>query len=114
MTPVFYEVTASVRDDLRARYESYLRERHIREVVATGCFVRAHLERAASGDFRVRYEAQSHDAINRYLELHATRLRADVLAHFPDGVQFAREQWNALEHFDAGADPAPDPRPSRP
>jgi hypothetical protein len=114
MSPVFYEVSASVRDDLRPRYESYLRERHIREVLATGCFLGARLERATSGSFRVRYEAASRESVDRYLETHAARLRADVLAHFPDGIEWQRECWSALESFSAGADTAPPARTSRP
>ncbi len=34
--PMIYEVTATVRADLVAGWEEYLRHRHVAEVVATG------------------------------------------------------------------------------
>ncbi len=93
---ITYEVTATVREDLRSRYEVFLRERHIPDVLATGLFVGAHLERADDGRFRSRYDLELREDLERYLSVHATRLRADMLVHFPDGVEFAREVWNEL------------------
>lgn len=104
MSPLFYEVTATVREDLRLRYETFLREKHVRDVLATGAFANAVLERAEPGRIRVRYEAVSAEALERYRSDHAPRLRLDVLAHFPDGVEFARETWSPIVgmHRDSG------------
>lgn len=96
MPPLFYEVTSTVREDLRTRYEAFLREKHVRDVLATGAFVNAVLERAELGRIRVRYEAVSPEALERYRTDHAPRLRLDVLAHFPDGVDFARDTWSPI------------------
>lgn len=93
---ITYEVTATVREDLRSRFEVFLRERHIPDVLATGLFAGAHLERADDGRFRSRYDLELREDLERYLSVHATRLRADMLVHFPDGVEFAREVWNEL------------------
>lgn len=93
---ILYEVTANVRDDLRGRYEVYLRERHIPDVLLTGLFEGAELLREDDGRFRVRYEVADRETLERYLGTHAARLRADVLAHFPDGIEFDRAVWNAL------------------
>ena len=35
---ITYEVTATLRDDLRSRYEVFMRERHIPDVLLTGLF----------------------------------------------------------------------------
>lgn len=96
---ITYEVTATVRDDLRGRYEVYMRERHIPDVLLTGLFARAHLLRGEDGRFRARYELEDRAALDRYLATHAARLRADVAAHFPDGVEFARDVWNVLTEW---------------
>lgn len=102
MSTIWYEVTATVRPDTVGRWEAYMREKHIRDVLQTGCFARATLERAASGRFRVSYEAPSREQIDRYLADHAPRLRNDVLAHFPEGVELVREEWSQVETFRAG------------
>lgn len=93
---ITYEVTATVREDLRGRYEVYLRERHIPDVLLTGLFEGAALLRDDDGRFRVRYEVADREALERYLVTHAPRLRADVTAHFPDGLAFERAVWSGL------------------
>lgn len=93
---ITYEVTATVRDDLRSRYEVFMRERHIPDVLLTGLFAGAHLLRADDGRFRTRYDLVDRPALERYIAKHATRLRADFLAHFPAGVEIERDVWSEL------------------
>ncbi len=93
---ITYEVTATVRDDLRTRYEVFMRERHIPDVLLTGLFLGAHILRADDGRFRTRYELADRPALERYLATHAARLRADFHAHFPEGVELSRDVWNGL------------------
>lgn len=102
MSTVAYEVTATVRADVAARWESYLREKHIRDVLSTGLFTQATLERAAPDRYRVRYVASSREALDSYLARHAERLRGDVATHFPEGVEFARAEWVPVAAFQAG------------
>jgi hypothetical protein len=102
MSTIWYEVTATVRPDTVVRWEAYMREKHIRDVLQTGCFSRATLERATSGRFRVIYEAPSREQLDRYLTDHAPRLRNDVHTHFPEGVELVREEWSQVETFRAG------------
>ena len=93
---ITYEVTATVREDIRARYEVYMRERHIPDVLATGLFCGAQFARADDGRYRTRYELADRPSLDRYLAAHAGRLRADFTAHFPEGVENEREVWNTL------------------
>jgi len=93
---ITYEVTVTVRDELRTRFEVYMRERHIPDVLLTGLFSGAQLLRADDGRLRTRYELLDRNALERYLATHATRLRADIAAHFPDGLEFEREVWASL------------------
>ena len=94
-TGVIYEVTATVRADLAAAFEEYLRDTHVAEVVATGCFDSATLAGGA-GRYRASYHAPSAAALARYHRDHADRLRGDALARFPEGVAVEREEWPVL------------------
>ena len=97
---IVFEVTIDVRYDLRDAFERYLNERHIPDLMATGCFIRASLLRSPSGRIRARYEAPHRAALDRYLNEHAARLRAHVLENFPEGLKFEREEWELLAIFD--------------
>ena len=51
---VTYEVTAVVEPGLVEAYATYMRARHIADVLATGCFTGAVFERADATTFRAR------------------------------------------------------------
>lgn len=96
---VTYEVTATVREELRDGYIAFMRGQHIPDLLATGAFAAASIAESAPGRFRMRYEANSRASLERYLREHAPRLRADFLGRFPDGVEVAREEWTVLERW---------------
>ena len=96
---VTYEVVADVEPAARERYEAFMRERHIPDVFATGCFRAVAFEHAAGGRYRIRYQASSPDEVDRYLRDHTARLRADFAAHFPSGASLAREVWTELQRW---------------
>lgn len=98
---VTYEVTTLVDPGLIEAYEGFMRQCHIPEVLATGFFQEAVFTRAAAGRYRVRYEAPSEAALERYLAQHAPRLRAEFASHFPAGVTVSREVWVALQQWSA-------------
>ena len=93
---ITYEVTAIVDAALTAQYEQYMTSKHLADVLSTGCFVEAVLERAAAGKYRARYVAQSEGDLERYLRDHTAEKRADFANHFPTGVQLSREVWTEL------------------
>ena len=96
---IVYEVTAIVEPDLRQGYESFMRREHIPDLMATGIFTGATFEQSDPGRYRVRYVADTRDALNRYLSDHAPGLREDFFEHFPAGVRLEREVWNVEETF---------------
>jgi uncharacterized protein DUF4286 len=100
---VIYEVTTIVEQRLIEAYERYMRQIHIPDLLATGCFRGASLTRAATGRYRVRYEAPSEADLERYLAVHATRLREDFASHFPEGVTASREVWVPIQSWCAPA-----------
>lgn len=94
---VIYEITAVVQIELIEEYEKYMRERHIPDLLETGYFRGAYFTRSAKNRYRVQYHAHDQKALDEYLETNANRLRADFLAHFPEGVELVREVWNVLQ-----------------
>lgn len=92
-----YEVRLACDPTRAEAVEAYMIGRHIPDVLATGCFAGgAHFDRDESGAFRTTYLAASREEFERYVATHAERLRAEFLAHFPDGVVPTRELWNEL------------------
>lgn len=100
---IAYEVTAEVEERLAAAFERYMRETHIAEVLATGCFQGAILARSSPGRYRTQYIARDEADLDRYLERHTAALRADFAAHFPEGVALTREVWTTVERWDGSA-----------
>jgi hypothetical protein len=94
---IIYEITAAIRADLVEKYEKYMRERHIPDLLETGYFRVAHLTRSAENRYQIRYEAHDQPALDQYLKNDAERLRADFLEHFPEGVTVTRDVWEVLE-----------------
>lgn len=97
---IVYEVTAIVDARLAETYERYMRRQHIPDVMASGCFQSADLASATSGRYRIRYEASTNEDLERYLAIHAARLREDFASHFPEGVALSREVWTMMQRWD--------------
>lgn len=93
---ITYEITATVEPDYCTAYEQYMSERHIPDLLATGCFMGAIFARSEPGRYRIRYDAPDQAALDVYLTQHVARLRADFADHFPTGVALTREVWAAL------------------
>ena len=96
---IIYEVTTVVLADAITAYEAYMRDKHIPEVLATGCFLRATIERSIPGRYRIRYVARNMDVLDRYLGSHAQQFRADFAAHLGSNVQVSREVWSELQQW---------------
>ena len=94
---IIYEITATVRVDLTKEYEKYMREAHIPDLLATGFFSGARIARADENRYRIQYEAHDQKALDEYLNTEAAGLRADFAAHFPEGIDVTRENWEVLQ-----------------
>ena len=101
---IIYEVTTTVATDAVPAYEAYMRDQHIRDVLATGCFVSASIARSLPGRYRVRYIARDMDVLDDYLASHAGHLRDDFARHLGDNVEVSREVWTELQTWNAGSD----------
>lgn len=96
---VIYEVRVKVRDDMAGAFDFYMRRKHLREILATGCFTAIRFERTEDGVFRSRYEAATHEDLDRYLKQHAPHFRADFAAHISEGCEVTREVLETVETF---------------
>ncbi len=95
-TRAYYEVHASIADPAVARaWAAWIANEHIADVVAAGaaCGRLIQLETPADGprQFCVQYEFASREALDRYLECHAPRLREEGMRRFAAGqVNYTR------------------------
>jgi hypothetical protein len=99
---ITYEITASVQAEVAERYEAYMRERHIKDVLATGYFESAAFTQSGPGRYRVRYEAYDQEALERYLAECAAELRQHFIDHLPEGVELSRENWTVMQSWRSG------------
>jgi hypothetical protein len=79
---ILYNVTVSIDDDAAENWLEWMKEVHIPEVLATGCFVNARIARILAEEqggkaYSVQYYAASMEAFEQYESTHADRLRTD-------------------------------------
>jgi len=95
---LIYEVTAKVDASIAAEYEAYMTDKHIPELLATGYFAAAFF--AKNDDiYRIGYHCDSQANLDAYFENDAERLRADVAAHFPTGIELSRNELEIIALF---------------
>lgn len=99
MSAVSYEVSISVREDIREAFESFMIEKHIPDVLSTGAFADARFATTGPGVYRASYTAADRETLDDYLRNHSPRLREDVARHFPEGLLISREEWSILAAF---------------
>jgi hypothetical protein len=109
MTPITYEITATVAPELVGEYEAYMRAHHIPALLATGRFRGASFARSSAGRYRIRYEAADQAELDRYLAAEASGLRAEFVERFPTGVELGREVWTIVETWNGAAGSAASP-----
>ncbi|NNE98777.1 MAG: DUF4286 family protein [Pyrinomonadaceae bacterium] len=88
---ISYEITAEVRADLIEKFESFMQEKHIPDLIKTGCFENAKYQKISAGNFRICYLAKTREKLNTYLKLNAEDLRQDFIDNFPEGIKISRE-----------------------
>jgi hypothetical protein len=96
---IIYEITAVIQTELIEQYEKYMRERHIPDLLSTGYFNGAKFTRSEGNSYRIQYEARDRASLENYLQKDAARLRVDFHAHFPEGAEVFRENWEVLQSW---------------
>ncbi len=76
-----YNVTIKVLHEISSDWLEWLKEEHIPEVIATGCFTNATIHRLLEVDdtegptYAIQYKAESKASYNLYIDKHAGVLR---------------------------------------
>ena len=102
---ISYEVTLQAQPALASAVEKFMRESHIPAILSTGCFADIRFSRASTGRFRTAYRADSEADLDRYLQDHAPRLRAEFAERFPENVNVTRETWVLMEYWKRRSEP---------
>jgi hypothetical protein len=80
-----YNVTTQISHQIHEAWVKWMKEKHIPEVMASGCFKRFQFVRLLEVDesesytYATQYYASSKADYNRYIELYASALRKDAL-----------------------------------
>jgi hypothetical protein len=90
---ISYEVTLQAQPRLATTVEQFMVESHIPQIFSTGCFREIRFSWASPGRFRTAYQANTQTDLDRYVQDHAPRFRAEFLERFPEGVNITRETW---------------------
>jgi hypothetical protein len=97
--PVCYEVALANEPSLDAALDSYMRTKHIPEILATGCFYHIEYQRLGPGSSRTCYYAPSQLSLDHYLAEYTAPMREDFIAHFASGVTVTRTVWKVLQSW---------------
>ena len=87
---IIYNVTTQVSHGIAKQWLKWLREEHIPEIVATGCFTHAAILRLIEVDetqgptYAIQYHATSKAFYNRYIEIFADTMRKKAIEKWSD------------------------------
>ncbi len=88
---VLYVITAKVHEELTKKFEKFMQERHIPDLMKTGHFFDAKFVKQSSGLYRISYHAEDKASLDKYLENDAESLREDFIENFPAGIEISRK-----------------------
>ncbi len=98
---LIYEVTCILTDkNIEEQFEVYMKEKHIKEVFQTGCFLNAAFVKTNEPlTYKSIYYVKDQSRLNDYISNFAPRLRKDVTDLFSEGnIQFKRNIYAILTH----------------
>lgn len=86
---IIYNVTINVEDSVHDEWMKWMKEEHMAEVVATGCFSFATMfkilvEEQSGTSYAIQYRAPNRMAVDRYLKDFAPALRQKGIDKFGD------------------------------
>lgn len=95
-----YEVTLDCSPTIAPELERWMRNTHIPAMLATGCFVAIHFDRAVDQDqYRTVYQAATEPQLGKYMDEHSNRMRDAFRRQFPHGVAVSRETWLEIQRW---------------
>ena len=101
-----YNVTVNVDDSIRLDWLQWIKP-HIKQVLATGRFVKAKLvqvlveEDMGGTTYAIQYYAESRANLNAYYEIDAPKWREDGLKKFGEKALAFRTELFVIDEFEA-------------
>jgi hypothetical protein len=79
---VLYNVTVNIEDSVHDEWLKWMKEKHMRDVVQTGCFssgtmFRLLVEEDSGTSYSIQYRAPNIEAVKRYMENFAPALQKE-------------------------------------
>jgi hypothetical protein len=103
---ILYNVTVSIDQSVHQEWLQWMRETHIPEVLATGCFLESRLSRIQGEEeggvtFSVMYLAPSQEKYDEYQQVFAPKLQADHTTRYIGKFAAFRTVLQVVEEFKA-------------
>jgi hypothetical protein len=100
---IIYNVTTKVDHSITPAWLKWMKEEHMPEVIATGCFSHARILKLMEVDesdgptYAVQYEAESKALYNRYIEKFADELRKKAIENWGNKIIAFRSVMQLVE-----------------
>lgn len=99
---VLYSVTVNVADEIHEEWLKWMREKHVPDVMSTGCFVMhkiMHLKepKQDGNTYSFQYYSESQEKLNEYLTQYAPALRNDVDVRYANKYAAFRTILDVIE-----------------
>jgi hypothetical protein len=99
---IIYNVTVNVEDSIHLDWLSWMKSKHLKDVVGTGCFTSYRMCRLlATQDtgvtYAIQYFAPSLDDYHRYDQQFAPKLRQEVIDRYQDKFVAFRTLMEVVE-----------------
>ncbi|MCA0131072.1 DUF4286 family protein [Winogradskyella alexanderae] len=101
---LIYNVTVNIDDSVHDEWLNWIKE-HIPQVLATGKFTEAKLtkvlveEEMGGQTYSIQYKAHNREALNKYYNEDADRLRQDGLKRFADKMLAFRTELEIVDEY---------------
>ena len=101
---IVYNVTILVENDVREEWLEWMKNHHVPEVMATGCFVENKMMKvlvedpqAIATSYAFHYLANSMEDYQRYVDTYAEKLRNDTIERYGNKIDAFRTLLEVIE-----------------
>jgi len=101
---IIYNVTVNIEGSIHEEWLKWIKN-HIPEVLSTGHFSEARLTRVLVEEemggvtYSVQYRAKSREALNKYYQFDADKLKGDAFLKFGDKMLAFRTELEIIDEF---------------
>lgn len=102
---IIYNVTISIDQVVEIQWLDWMKNKHVQEVLDTGCFVSARLSRLTSHaqpnstSYAIQYLCESEELLKEYYKKYAPKLREEGIQKFGNKMQGFRTELEVIDDF---------------